>query len=73
MLRLEKKSFIEKILPCGNRVLIDVMLLGIFQILAFMLPVATYVYKKKMYVIKGLRFLTGATIMKGKTTIEPNI
>ena len=70
---MEKKSFIEKILPCGNRVLIDVMLLGIFQILAFMLPVATYVYKKKMYVIKGLRFLTGATIMKGKTTIEPNI
>ena len=70
---MEKKSFIEKILPCGNRVLIDVMLLGIFQILALMLPVATYVYKKKMYVIKGLRFLTGATIMKGKTTIEPNI
>ena len=70
---MEKKSFIEKILPCWNRVLIDVMLLGIFQILAFMLPVATYVYKKKMYVIKGLRFLTGATIMKGKTTIEPNI
>ena len=70
---MEKKSFIEKILPCENRVLIDVMLLGIFQILAFMLPVATYVYKKKMYVIKGLRFLTGATIMKGKTTIELNI
>ena len=69
---VEKKSFIDKILPHKNSIILDMIVLAILQVLVFFLPIATYVYQKKPYSIKGIRFLTGATIMKGKVTLEPN-
>lgn len=69
----DKKSVVEMILPCRQKILLDVIILAVLQVLMLMFPIATYVYKKKLYQIKGLRFLTGTTIMKGKTVIEPNI
>lgn len=69
----EKKMRLEKILPYQNRVLLDVLLIGILNICTLFLPVATYVYQKNLYVIKGIRFLTGASIMKGKVVIEANV
>lgn len=69
---IEKKSLLDKIFPSEKRIMFDVILLGIIELLAFLLPVATYVYRKKLYVIKGMRFLTGITIMKGKKEIVPD-
>ncbi|MBO5657331.1 MAG: hypothetical protein J6R94_04010, partial [Agathobacter sp.] len=70
---VEKKSFIDKILPHKNMVIFDMIVLAILQVLVFFLPIATYVYQRKLYSIKGIRFLTGASIMKGKVTLEPNM
>ena len=68
----EKKSMLDKIFPSSNRIMFDVILLGILSLVTFLFPVATYVYRKKLYSIKGSRFLTGVTIMKGKVEVPTN-
>lgn len=66
------KSKLNVILPFKNRILFDVIALAILSVVAFLMPLVTYVYQGKFYGLKGIRFLTGAVIMEGKKVIEPN-
>lgn len=69
----EKESLLDKIFPSKNHILFDVIVMAVLQIVVFMLPVASYVYRKNTYAIKGVRFLTGTSVMKGNAAIEPNL
>ena len=63
----------NKIFPFKNKILFDVIIMAVLSIVALFMPMMTYVYNSKLYAIKGIRFLAGAVIMEGKTTIEPNM
>lgn len=59
----------EWIFPVCGRILYDIVVLGIISLLCVFLPFASYTYKKVTYVVSGLRFLTGTTILGGTVVI----
>lgn len=67
---MEEKKKIS-LLPVENRVLFDVILLGLLAALCFLLPFAKYTYRNNEFAFAGYYFLTGARIMKGTVTIAP--
>ena len=50
--------------------LFDVILLAVLSVLALLLPFAQYTYKKVVYVLNGVKFLTGTTIQGGKIEVS---
>ena len=68
----EKHPKLTRILPIQRKPLFDVALLAVISaVVFFLLPIAEYTYNKTIYGLTGLRFLTGANIMKGKVHIAP--
>lgn len=59
-------------LPGNGQRLFDVAVIALLGILAGILPFAQYTYKKVVYTMSGLEFMTGKTVYGGKVTVAPN-
>ncbi len=62
----------KNLLSLNSGIRITMIAAAVLTLISFMLPFAGYVYSKKAYGIKGLRFLTGASVMRGTVTIPVN-
>ncbi len=61
----------KSLLVTKGKILFDVIILVVLSVLVMLLPFAKYTYKKVVYTINGMRFLTGTTIQNGKIEIAP--
>lgn len=57
----------------GQTILFDVLLFALLGYADFLLPFATYTYKKIKYSVTGIMFVTGAVIQGGTVTIKPQL
>lgn len=53
--------------------MIDVIVLSVLMLVCMVLPYANYTYKKVVYTVNGISFLTGGTICKGTVTFTTSV
>ncbi len=67
-----KKRVLKKLLPRNSRIPFDLIIIAVLIAISFIFPFVSYTYNKKTYGLKGIRFLTGTSVMKGTVPISMN-